>query len=120
MVWRKLFITAGAGGFWKLKEGGMKRKILLFILFVVLSLPHAVFADELFLIKGKGVPVCEAHYKNLKELNFVEHMVCERDKNYPEQNGITRPKWKELDLKENKELLKKIKKFLEGEINLKK
>jgi len=92
----------------------MKRKIFLFILFVVLALPYAVFAGELVLVKGKGVPVCEAHYKNLKELNFVEHMVCERDKNYPEQNGITRPKWKELDLKENKELLKKIKKFLEG------
>jgi hypothetical protein len=90
----------------------MKKKIVLFILFAVLALPYAVFAGELVLIKGKGVPVCEAHYKNLKELNFIEEMVCERDKYYPEQNGITRPKWQELDLKENKELVKKIHKFL--------
>ena len=89
----------------------MKTKILLFILIVVLALPYALFAGELVLIKGKGVPVCEAHYKNLKEMNYFEHMVCERDKYYPEKNGITRPKWEKLDLKENKELVKKIKKF---------
>ena len=89
----------------------MKRKIVLFVLFVVLALPYAMFAGELVLIKGKGVPVCEAHYKNLKELNFIEGMVCERDKYYPEKNGITRPKWEKLDLRENKELVKKIKKF---------
>ncbi len=70
-----------------------------------------MFAGELVLVKGKGVPVCEAHSKNLKELNSVEDMVCERGKYYPEQNGITRPKWQELDLTENKELVKKIKKF---------
>ncbi len=38
-------------------------------------------------------------------------MVCERDKYYPQQNGITRPKWQELDLKDNKELVKKVNKF---------
>ena len=27
MLWRKLFITADGGGFWKLKEGGMNYKI---------------------------------------------------------------------------------------------
>jgi len=48
----------------------MKRKIVLFVLFVVLALPYAMFAGELVLIKGKGVPVCEAHYKNLKQLNI--------------------------------------------------
>lgn len=89
----------------------MKNKILVFILFVVLALPYAVFAGELLLIKGKGVPVCEAHYQNLKYLDFAEHMVCDRDRYYPEENGITRPKWEELDLKENKELVKKIEKF---------
>jgi hypothetical protein len=97
----------------KIQEGGMKKKKLLFILFfVVLALPYAVFAGELFLIKGKGVPVCEAHYKNLEEMHYVNYMVCDRDKYYPEQNGITRPKWQGLDLKENKELVKKIQKFL--------
>ena len=89
----------------------MKKNIFLFILFVVLALPCAVFAGELVLIKGKGVPVCEAHYKNLKEIHYLKYMVCERDKYYPQQNGITRPKWEELDLKENKELVKKIMKF---------
>lgn len=89
----------------------MKRRIFLFILFVILASPYAVFAGELLLIKGKGVPVCEEHYKNLKDLNYLEHMVCERDKYYPEQNGVTRPKWKELNLRENKELVKKIKKL---------
>lgn len=90
----------------------MKKKILQFILFVVvLALPYAVFSGELVLIKGKGVPICEAHYKNLKSLNYLDHMVCERDKYYPEQNGITRPKWEKLDLRENKELIKRIHKF---------
>ncbi len=91
----------------------MKRKKALFILSLLLAEPHAVSAGELILIKGKGVPVCEAHYKNLNKLKFFEEMVCDRDKNYPQQNGITRPKWQELDLKENKDLLKKIIKFLE-------
>jgi len=99
--------------FENLRGGGMKRKIFLFILFVALTFPYAVFAGELVLIKGKGVPVCEAHYKNLKKLNYVEDIVCYRDKNYPEQSGITRPKWEELDLRGNKELVEKIKKFLE-------
>jgi hypothetical protein len=90
----------------------MKKKILLFVLIVVLALPYAVFPGELVLIKGKGVPVCEAHYQNLKYLDFAEHMVCDRDRYYPEQNGITRPKWQELDLKKDKEMVKKIKKFL--------
>lgn len=89
----------------------MKKKILVLILFVILAFPYATFAGELFLIKGKGDPVCEAHYNNLKKLNYVEDMVCDRDKYYAEENGITRPKWRELDLKENKELVKKIKKF---------
>ena len=91
----------------------MKKKKVLFVLFIILALPYAPSAGELYLIKGKGVPVCEALYKNLKELNFFEDMVCERDKYYPDQYGITRPKWEELNLKENKDLLKKIKKFLE-------
>ena len=86
------------------------RKKLMFLLFMVFALPYAVFADELVLVKGKGVPVCEAHYKNLKSLT-LNAMVCQRDESYPEENGITRPKWEEMDLKENKELLKKIKKF---------
>ena len=37
--------------------------------------------------------------------------IRDRDKAYPEKNGITRPKWEEVDLKENKELIKRITKF---------
>jgi hypothetical protein len=80
--------------------------VVLFLIFV----PMSVLADELVLVKGKGVPVCEAHIKNLRSLELNE-MVCERDESYPEENGITRPKWEEVNLKENKELVKKIHKF---------
>jgi hypothetical protein len=114
IAFAKTFYNERHGGFWKPEEGGMKKKILLLVLIVVLALPYAAFPGDLLLKKGNGVPVCEAHYKNLKELNFAQYMVCDRDKNYPEQDGITSPKWKELDLKENRELVKKIKKFLEG------
>ncbi|MBI3399770.1 MAG: hypothetical protein HY026_11160 [Deltaproteobacteria bacterium] len=65
---------------------------------------------EYVLKKGQGVEVCEAHFKNLETLTLNE-MVCQRDESYPEANGITMPKWEELDLKENKELVKRIGKF---------
>lgn len=86
------------------------RRIFRVIVLVIFLLPVSVFADELVLVKGKGVPVCEAHLKNLKALELNE-MVCERDKAYPEANGITRPKWEELDVRENKELVRSIGKF---------
>ncbi|MBN2653561.1 MAG: hypothetical protein JXR79_00395 [Nitrospirae bacterium] len=86
----------------------MRKKIILILILVLM--PIACFGDELVLIKGKGVPVCEAHYKNLKALTLNE-MVCKRDQAYPEANGITRPKWERLDLRENKDLLRKIFKF---------
>lgn len=87
--------------------------ILMFIWLFVFSLSAfaaAIADDELVLVKGKGVPVCEAHLKNLKSLELNE-MVCERDKSYPEANDITMPKWEEVDLRENKELVKRIHKF---------
>ncbi|MBN1474526.1 MAG: hypothetical protein JW914_07925 [Syntrophaceae bacterium] len=86
------------------------KKIFIFFLFMVFAFPYAVFADELVLVKGKGCPVCEAHFKNLKSLELNE-MVCQRDESYSSKNGITRPKWEEVDLRENKEFLKKIHKF---------
>jgi hypothetical protein len=79
-------------------------------LLIILTLPYTISADELVLVKGKGCSVCEAHYKNLRSLELND-MVCERDKSYPEKNGITRPKWEVVDLRENKELIKKITKF---------
>lgn len=89
----------------------MVKKMVLVL--VLLLLPAVSFADELVLVKGKGVEVCEAHLKNLQSLTLNE-MVCQRDESYPEANGITRPKWERLELKENKELTRKIEKFLEG------
>ena len=87
----------------------MRRKILLMFvwLFVFSTL---AFADEYVLVKGKGVEVCEAHLKNLKTMNLYR-MVCERNEYYPEANGIKRPKWERLDLRENKEIVKRIHKF---------
>jgi hypothetical protein len=78
--------------------------------FILLLFPVVAFADELKLVKGKGVPVCEAHLKNLKSMDFQD-MICHREK-YPENREIKRPKWEQLDLRENKELLKKTLKFL--------
>jgi hypothetical protein len=82
----------------------MKIKLILIVFFLFLS--SICFADELVLVKGKGIPVCEAHFKNLRALGFNE-MVCQRDESYPEENGITRPEWEDMDLRENKELVKK-------------
>jgi hypothetical protein len=95
----------------KLREGGEMKKRISFISFL-LFLPTLCWAGELVLVKGKGVPVCEAHFKNLKDLNLFR-MVCGRDEYYPEQNGITRQEWEELDLKDkdNKELFIRMEKF---------
>ncbi len=104
----------------------MKKTSVLFLaLFVLLPVPVAgrTWTGELKLVKGKGVAVCEAHFKNLKQTRTpgwissnpkepqIDVMVCNRDEFYPEANGITRPKWEELDLRENKELVKRIEKF---------
>lgn len=70
------------------------------------------YADELELVKGKGVCVCEAHLKNLNTAApAISRMICERDKYYPEKNGITRPKWKKLDLWKNRDLLRRVQAF---------
>ena len=89
----------------------MKRRILLMFIWLFVFSTLA-FADELVLIKGKGVPVCKAHLKNLKTLELNE-MICQRDESYPEENGITRPKWKRIELKENKDFVRKIEKFFD-------
>lgn len=86
----------------------MKKILFLLVLFFLSSVS---FADELVLEKGKGVPVCEAHWKNLKTMELYT-MVCKRDTYYPQENNITRPTWEKLDLRENQELVKKIHKFL--------
>ncbi len=70
--------------------------------------PSAV-ADELVLLKGKGAQVCEKHLENLNMLTLRGN-VCDREE-YPE-DSIKRPKWQDLDLEANKELVKKIEKFL--------
>lgn len=88
----------------------MKKKITTILAIIIFVFPAIVYADGLVMVKGKGCPVCEAHFKNLKSLELNE-MVCERDESYPEENGITRPEWEEMDLIKNKELIKRITKF---------
>ncbi|MBI3354455.1 MAG: hypothetical protein HY034_06170 [Nitrospirae bacterium] len=80
------------------------------LVFVLLLFPSISFADELVLEKGKGVAVCEAYLESIKRLSLQE-MVCGEKL---ESNDIKRPKWERLELKENKELTRKIEKFLEG------
>jgi hypothetical protein len=86
------------------------KKILMVLFLVFVPVLCWAGASELVMVKGQGVPVCEAHFKNLRSLELNE-MVCERDESYPEENGITRPEWAEVDLRENKELIKRMHKF---------
>ena len=89
------------------------KNVIFHLIFLVVFLPLTcpVFAGELLFIKGEGVPVCEAHFNNLKDLTLYE-MVCQRDESYPKKNGITRPKWDKMELTDNTELIKRIHKFL--------
>jgi hypothetical protein len=93
-------------------EGKMKKRIIAIMFSLVFVFPALGFAGELKLVKGKGVPVCEAHLKNLEALK-LNKMVCQRDESYPEKNGITRPKWEIWELEEHKELVRRIEKFLD-------
>ncbi len=89
------------------------KNVIFHLIFLVVFLPLTcpVFAGELLFIKGEGVPVCEAHFNNLKSLRLYE-MVCQRNETYPKNNGITRPKWDKMELTDNTELIKRIHKFL--------
>lgn len=85
----------------------MRKNIILLFILVFIS-PVSAFTDKLVLEKGKGVEVCEAYIEHIKNLSLQE-MVCGEK---TETETIKRPKWERLELKENKELFKKIQKFL--------
>ncbi|MBU2591192.1 MAG: hypothetical protein KKC21_04140 [Nitrospinae bacterium] len=100
------------------------------ITFVCLFIfPTLTFADELILVKGKGVEVCEAYHKELQGMS-LQDMVCGKGTDFitvldvkiriplcceeeisNSTQDFKRPKWERLDLRENKELVKKIHKF---------
>jgi len=72
-----------------------------------------VLAGQYELVKGEGVEVCEAYKKNLNSFSKLRYpMACERKIN-PEMKDFSQPNWKEVDAWQNKELIRKIAKFLE-------
>jgi hypothetical protein len=80
---------------------------------LVFIFPVAAFADELVLVKGKGVEVCEAYKKNLNSFDLHNKyvMACERKIN-PEFAEFKTPEWGKMDLWENRKILEKIARFL--------
>ena len=90
----------------------MKKYYVSIIIFILL-LPVYVCAGEYVLVKGKGVEVCEAYKKNLNSFNlhYEYVMACERKIN-PKFTDFKKPEWKEIDLWENREFLKKVEHFL--------
>jgi hypothetical protein len=65
--------------------------------------------DNYVFVKGKGVEVCEAYYKNLTAYR-AEEIACER-KFRPELVDFKKPVWRNLDIAKNKDLAIKIFKF---------
>lgn len=88
---------------------GVRVAIAMLIIFFTASAD----AGQYVLVKGKGAEVCEAYRKNLNsfgDLN-VYTMACERERN-PKFTKFKKPDWEEIDLWENRELLKKVERFL--------
>lgn len=90
----------------------MKNIMILLVLFL-LFIPSLSAAGEYALIKGEGVEVCEAYRDSLNSFNPDNEyiMACERKIN-PEHTDFKKPEWKEIDLWENREFLKKVELFL--------
>ena len=101
------------------KQGGVMKNIPhSFVLFGIMALATIAFAypahaGRYDLIKGKGVEVCEAYEKNLDSFSQIPSypMACER-KIDPAMKDFKKPEWKEIDAWENRELIRKIAKFL--------
>lgn len=85
-------------------------RILIALTILVCTFSISANADDLVLVKGKGVCVCEALFKNLNTMDEFQ-IACERDK-CVEKNDIRRPKWEKLDLRENRDLMKNVLKFM--------
>lgn len=70
------------------------------------------FSGEYLITKGEEIDVCRVYAKNLNVFSRLHQpMVCERNIS-PDITQLSKPTWVELDLAENKKLVKKIKKFL--------
>jgi hypothetical protein len=83
--------------------------ILVVFLFPVLAFGENNENAQYKFIKGKGIELCEAYYKNLI-LFEPRDIACER-KFDSEFKEFKKPAWVKLNLTEHKELLKKICKF---------
>lgn len=96
----------------------MKPKIFFFasILFAVTDFTHIRMAGAASyeLIKGKEMEMCEAYKKNLNSFSHLPYpMACERKIN-SEMKDFKKPEWKEMDIWENRELIKNIEKIVNG------
>jgi hypothetical protein len=85
------------------------KRIFISILIALLGLPTFGIAKDLVLIDGKGKDVCEMRLKNLNKLTLND-MICNRLKS-PSIKGFRKPAWVKMNLKDNKELVRKIEKF---------
>jgi len=89
------------------------RKYYASIVVFIFLLPVYVLAGEYVLVKGEGIEVCEAYGENLNSFNLHSEytMACEREIN-PKFTDFKKPEWEELNIWENRELLKKVENFL--------
>lgn len=69
--------------------------------------------EEFIIVKGKGIEICELYQKNLNSFAPLHpsYLICERNFK-PEFKEFSQPQWEEIDILENKELLKKIEDFV--------
>lgn len=85
----------------------MKPFIQLTIGLFALLVAGTVSAGKYELIKGKGVEVCEMYERNLNFFNYESPMRCTREIS-PTVKDLKKPKVKEMDLWENRDLVRKI------------
>jgi len=78
---------------------------------LALTMP-AAYAGQYVLEKGKGVEVCEVYGRNLNAFSYLPYpMACER-KLDPQFTDFSKPKWDEMDVWENRLLLRETDSFL--------
>lgn len=87
------------------------KKIFIAIIFTFVFTSLAS-AGEYVLTEGKDKEVCIEYGKNLNSFKKLPHaMVCERQLN-PKLTDFKKPEWKTLDVWENRELVRKIDRYL--------
>lgn len=87
-------------------------RFLPILIFISFNLPVPSLAGEYVLVEGKSKEVCREYGKNLNSFKHLKHaMVCERKLN-PKFTDFRKPEWKELDVWENRELVRKMDRFL--------